>query len=45
MILYVLVAVAAFYAGVCFGVRDCKRTFAIPKTATGVNDDGSFIYP
>lgn len=44
MILYLLVAVVCFYAGICVGVRDCKRRFAVPKTAVGVDADGNFIY-
>lgn len=44
IILWALSLIVAFYAGIFFGIYDCKRHFNIPKGAQGVNDDGSF-YP
>lgn len=34
MFLTVIFVVLAFCIGVIFGVRDCKKTFGIPKKAT-----------
>ncbi len=44
MLIYVLIAFVSFFAGICVGIRDCKRKFAIPKTAVGVDADGNIIY-
>lgn len=44
LLLIVAIAVALFYAGVCVGIWDCKRRFAIPKSAVGVDENG-YIYP
>ena len=40
---WILLILAGFYAGICFGVSDCKRRFGIPKSAVGVDEDG-YIY-
>lgn len=43
-ILWALSLVIAFYAGIFFGIHDCKRRFKLPKGAQGVDDNGC-IYP
>lgn len=40
----VSLAVVSFAGGVVIGIIDCKRKFAIPKSAVGVDADGKFIY-
>ncbi len=46
MVLFLLMAVvallAAFYAGIVVGIKDCKRRFKIPYGATGVNSEGVY---
>ena len=42
--IYILLASVSFLAGAVVGIRDCKKKFAIPKGAVGVNADGSYIY-
>ena len=44
LLLIFAIAVVLFYAGVCVGIWDCKRRFAIPKSAVGVDENG-YIYP
>lgn len=44
---YLLVCIVgvlgAFYAGILFGIHDCKKRFSIPKGAVGVDEHG-YIY-
>lgn len=42
--LLALALVVAFYVGICVGIADCKRRFAVPKSAVGVDEFGNFIY-
>lgn len=44
LLFIVAISIVLFYAGVCVGIWDCKRRFAIPKTAVGVDENG-YIYP
>lgn len=44
ILLAVVLLLGAFYLGIVVGIKDCKKQFNIPKKATGVCEDGEFIY-
>lgn len=39
-----LIFCAGLIVGVMLGIRDCKRTFNIPYSATGVYADGEYYF-
>lgn len=41
ILLFVLVALIAFYGGIFVGIKDCKRRFNLPVGSCGVDDDGN----
>ena len=40
VLLVLLACLISFYGGIIAGVNDAKKTFNIPKGATGVNENG-----